>query len=319
MSIEKCSDCGSEQFLEDYARGEIRCAKCGLVISENIPYIESKDYEIDKRKWKTHEEIKTIEILKEFEKICNLINIFGFWKFILEYQFRIVYKSIRKHITGRGRSRKNIVLYIVHNLLWKFYYFSSMGILEGDIDTHKTIQSFIENLYRNYPNIVDIVTKNENYLVKRLNNVIRRRHEEVDNSIKNFDIHNASILFTNPFEDIKNSSLDLMKDYLLDIALLARYRFDKYLEYIGKHSVKKTGLFCACLFVSSQTKAVETFLLNPYSKNMKNQLIYPKNKRLWAKYFKISPDILKNRMAEIRRWDKTIDKINSHLKSIKQP
>jgi len=32
--LQKCPECGSKQFLEDESRGELRCAKCGLVIKE---------------------------------------------------------------------------------------------------------------------------------------------------------------------------------------------------------------------------------------------------------------------------------------------
>jgi len=32
--LQKCPECGGKQFLEDETRGELRCAKCGLVVKE---------------------------------------------------------------------------------------------------------------------------------------------------------------------------------------------------------------------------------------------------------------------------------------------
>jgi transcription initiation factor TFIIB len=34
--VKKCPECGSKKLIRDYERGEIICANCGLVISENI-------------------------------------------------------------------------------------------------------------------------------------------------------------------------------------------------------------------------------------------------------------------------------------------
>lgn len=36
MSEEKCPECGGKKFIRDYEKGEIICANCGLVVSENI-------------------------------------------------------------------------------------------------------------------------------------------------------------------------------------------------------------------------------------------------------------------------------------------
>ncbi|MDI6825729.1 MAG: transcription initiation factor IIB [Candidatus Aenigmarchaeota archaeon] len=34
--LEECSECGSNEFVEDETRGELRCARCGLVIKEHM-------------------------------------------------------------------------------------------------------------------------------------------------------------------------------------------------------------------------------------------------------------------------------------------
>jgi len=34
--LEKCPECGGNQFLEDKIRGELRCAKCGLILKEHM-------------------------------------------------------------------------------------------------------------------------------------------------------------------------------------------------------------------------------------------------------------------------------------------
>ncbi len=36
MAENKCSECGSKKLIRDYEKGEIICASCGLIISENI-------------------------------------------------------------------------------------------------------------------------------------------------------------------------------------------------------------------------------------------------------------------------------------------
>lgn len=36
MAENKCSECGSKKLIRDYEKGEIICANCGLIISENI-------------------------------------------------------------------------------------------------------------------------------------------------------------------------------------------------------------------------------------------------------------------------------------------
>ncbi len=36
MSETKCSECGSKKLIRDYEKGEIICASCGLIVSENI-------------------------------------------------------------------------------------------------------------------------------------------------------------------------------------------------------------------------------------------------------------------------------------------
>lgn len=36
MAENKCSECGSKRLIRDYEKGEIICANCGLILSENI-------------------------------------------------------------------------------------------------------------------------------------------------------------------------------------------------------------------------------------------------------------------------------------------
>ena len=34
--MQECPECGNDQFIEDELRGELRCAKCGVIIKESI-------------------------------------------------------------------------------------------------------------------------------------------------------------------------------------------------------------------------------------------------------------------------------------------
>jgi transcription initiation factor TFIIB len=34
--MEECPECGSNDFIEDETRGELRCARCGLVVKEHM-------------------------------------------------------------------------------------------------------------------------------------------------------------------------------------------------------------------------------------------------------------------------------------------
>ena len=36
MAVKKCPECGSKKLIRDYEKGELICANCGLIISENI-------------------------------------------------------------------------------------------------------------------------------------------------------------------------------------------------------------------------------------------------------------------------------------------
>ena len=45
-----CPECGNEGFVIDYERGEVVCARCGLVIDENIieKNYDFNEYEVKK-------------------------------------------------------------------------------------------------------------------------------------------------------------------------------------------------------------------------------------------------------------------------------
>ena len=45
----KCPECGGKRIIRDYEKGELLCAQCGLIITENIqdlgPYCRAFDAE----------------------------------------------------------------------------------------------------------------------------------------------------------------------------------------------------------------------------------------------------------------------------------
>ncbi len=53
--VKKCPECGSKKLIRDYERGEIICANCGLVISENIADLgpEWRAFDAEQKKERT--------------------------------------------------------------------------------------------------------------------------------------------------------------------------------------------------------------------------------------------------------------------------